>query len=278
VSISFQCGSCGKGFRVKDELGGRKAKCSCGASVSIPRATASAVAAKAAAPAARPAPRVAAAVPAAGRSSAADDELFDEEMASATKSCPSCKSVVKLDTVLCVKCGYNFRERKKVETEVAAVAAPAPGMRCSNCNSTNARSVNDGEWEAYRDRKETAVTVGRPLICKDCGNMWEPPASFASYIKGYGRGVVLFVAGVIVTMVTLYVVWIVFAGRMLNEDGDMRFSPFRAARLLKSSYPALGVVFFGLSLAGAGIWGMMRTLIVQMGWKSVLYDPDDQKW
>jgi hypothetical protein len=273
VSISFQCGSCGKGFRVKDELGGRKAKCSCGASVSIPKAV-SAQAAKAAAP--RPKAKVAAVAAAATGPAPVDEELFDEELASATKACPSCHAVVPLSTVLCVKCGYNFRERKKVESEVAAAAAPAPGMRCSKCGSTNARSVNDGEWEAYRDRKETAVTVGRPLICKDCGNMWEPPASFASFIKGYGRGAVLFVAGVIVTMVTLYVVWIVFSGSLYGED--VKFSARRAARLLRSSYPALGVVAFGLSLAGAGIWGMMRTLIVQMGWKSVLYDPDEQKW
>lgn len=276
MSISFQCGMCGKAFRVKDELGGRKAKCGCGASLSIPKGAAASK--RVAASGARPTVKVAAAVPVATRSSAEDEDLFDQELASATKACPSCKSVVKLDTVLCVKCGYNFRERKKVETEVAAVGSPAAGMRCSNCSSTNARVVNDGEWEAYRERKETAVTVGRPMICKDCGHTWEPPAAWGSYIKGYGRGAVLFVAGVIVTIVTLYIVWIVFAGRMLDEESSLRFSPLRAARLLKSSYPALGVVFFGLSLAGAGIWGMMRTLIVQMGWKGVLYDPDDQKW
>jgi hypothetical protein len=50
------------------------------------------------------------------------------------------------------------------------------------------------------------------------------------------------------------------------------------AALLKGNYPVLGIVLFGFSLMGAGIWGVMRTLIVQMGWKGVLYDPDENKW
>ena len=107
--------------------------------------------------------------------------FLDDELASAAKTCPSCKTKVKFDTVLCVKCGYNFRERKKVESHVPAAAQLAPGMKCTKCGSQDTRKVNDNELEAYKDRKETAVAIGRPLICNKCGHMFEPPASLGNY-------------------------------------------------------------------------------------------------
>src|SRR3954470_23201899 len=37
MSIAFACTGCGKSFKVKDELAGRKAKCSCGETVTVPQ-------------------------------------------------------------------------------------------------------------------------------------------------------------------------------------------------------------------------------------------------
>jgi hypothetical protein len=36
MSIAFACTGCGKSFKVKDELAGRKAKCTCGQVVTVP--------------------------------------------------------------------------------------------------------------------------------------------------------------------------------------------------------------------------------------------------
>ncbi|MCI0334585.1 MAG: hypothetical protein L0228_15315 [Planctomycetes bacterium] len=184
-----------------------------------------------------PAPVARAAKPASPPASVAED-LFDEELADATKTCPSCKTKVKHDVVLCVQCGYNFRERKKQATEVAASPAPASGLRCSRCGSHDARKVNDNEFEAFKDRKETAVAIGRPLICNACGHMWEPLATLKNYFASYFRGAALFLAGAAVVGITCFVAWMVFAGSMMDADGEtsVRFSPRRMATLLRANY------------------------------------------
>jgi hypothetical protein len=277
VSITFKCNLCGKGYRVKDELAGKKAKCSCGTSIAIPKPQPAASAAQSSVPVAKPVAPVAHPVKAVSKPTAIDEDLFDAEMADATKICPSCKAKVKHDVVLCIQCGYNFRERKKIEaavTAAAAPAAPAKGMRCSQCGSRDARRVNDSELEAYRERKETAVTVGRPLICNECGHMWEGAASFGNYIASYLKSVVLFIVGVAIVGVTCAVAYALFADRFTGDDASLR--GMRGA--IRANYVTIAIVIFGLSVAGAGLWGILRTLIVQMGWKGILYDPDEQKW
>jgi hypothetical protein len=276
VSITIQCASCGKAYRVKDELAGRKAKCACGASIAIPKPGA----AKAAVPAkpASSSKRSVAAAPAAPAK--ATESFLDEELADATKTCPSCKAKVKFDAVLCVGCGYNFRERRKEVGHVTESEAKPSGSKCKKCGSPNTRKVSDNEFEAYTDRKETKVTIGRPLICNSCGHMWEPPASLANYVTSYARSVAFFVAGTAIVVAVCFAMWSVTAAAIPGEDeaGVVHVSGGRMARALRMNYFALGVVVFGLSLAGAGLWGILRTLIVQMGWKGILYDPDEQKW
>jgi hypothetical protein len=279
VSISFKCASCGKAYKVGDEFAGKKVKCACGAAFVVPKALASPKASAAAkAAAAKPAvPKAAPAKPAAPSKSAAPvtASFLDDELASAEKTCPSCKTKVKFDTVLCIKCGYNFRERKKVESHVATAAPASAGMKCTKCGSQDTRKVNDNELEAYKDRKETAVAIGRPLICNKCGHMFEPPASLGNYLSSYLRGTAIFVAGAVVVAVACFIAWKSVGGALMDEDGA---SSRRLVRAVRANYFTMGVLFAGLSLAGAGLWGMLRTLIVQMGWKGVLYDPDENKW
>ena len=124
----------------------------------------------------------------------------------------------------------------------------------------------------------TAVAIGRPLICNDCGHMWEPPASLTNYFASYGKSAAIFLAGVLVTIITCAVVWSIFT--RVDSDGEvaLRFSMRRMIAILRGNYPVIAIVLFGFSLIGAGIWGVLRTMIVQMGWKAVLYDPDENKW
>jgi hypothetical protein len=181
--------------------------------------------------------------------------------------------------VLCIKCGYNFRERKKVESAVTSSTA-SEGPKCDKCGSSDTRKTSDGELEMFRDRKETAVTIGRPMICNKCGHMFEPPGSFFNYLSSYGRGIVLFAAGAVVVAGVCFVAWNIAAATMHVDDegGSVGMSPRHMARTIRTSYPMLGVLAAGLSLAFAGVWGMLRTLIVQMGFKGVLYDPDENNW
>ncbi len=288
MAITIQCASCGKAYRVKDELAGRKAKCACGASIAIPKlgaakstaSTKSKASAKPMAPA-KPATSSKRSVPAGPAVPAkATASFLDEELADATKTCPSCKAKVKFDAVLCVSCGYNFRERRQEAGHVSTEGPAAGGVKCKKCGSEKTRKVNNSELEAYTDRKETKVTIGRPLICGSCGHMWEPPASIGNYLASYARSVVFFVAGIAIVAAVCFAMWEVTAAAVPGEDeaGVVHVSGGRISRALRMNYFALSIVVFGLSLAGAGAWGILRTLIVQMGWKGVLYDPDENKW
>jgi len=103
---TFSCDSCGKQYPWKPELAGKKAKCKCGAVLSIP-----AQPQMARAPVA-----VAAAAPV-------------EE--SAAYRCPACQADLNPGTAVCINCGYDLRTGQYVSTQVdtgedEGEAAPAP--------------------------------------------------------------------------------------------------------------------------------------------------------
>jgi len=106
---TFSCDSCGKQYPWKPELAGKKAKCKCGALISIP----------AQAQAARAAARTPVAVPAA--------EAVDESQG---YRCPACKGDLTPGQAICVGCGYDLRTGQYVSTQVGgddeAEAAPTP--------------------------------------------------------------------------------------------------------------------------------------------------------
>jgi hypothetical protein len=101
---TFSCDSCGKQYPWKPELAGKKAKCKCGALISIP----------AQAPARTPV-AVAAAAP------------VDESQG---YRCPACKGDLTPGQAICVGCGYDLRTGQYVNTQVGgddeAKAAPTP--------------------------------------------------------------------------------------------------------------------------------------------------------
>jgi len=115
----FACSGCGKQYRWKPELASKKAKCKCGTVMDVPAEAPGGIdddlydlAPDESAPK-RVQPVASAAAPAGG----GRDEQY---------RCPSCKQGITPGSVICVHCGFNLREGKKV----AATAAPrvvAPG-------------------------------------------------------------------------------------------------------------------------------------------------------
>ena len=113
MAIKVQC-ACGKAFAAKDELAGKSVKCpGCQKPLKIPGGTAPAKAPakpKAEAPAKpeKPAPV----------STASD--LFDEAgMRAAEKGtipCPGCAEPLAQDAVICIKCGFNLKLGRKMQT------------------------------------------------------------------------------------------------------------------------------------------------------------------
>lgn len=111
----FTCMACGKEYRWKPELAGRKAKCGCGAALVVPAerpggaappvaaARAAAVTRPAESPASASIPVASTAVPVAAPAGAA---------------CPSCAASLAPNAVLCVNCGYNLKTGKMLSVVV----------------------------------------------------------------------------------------------------------------------------------------------------------------
>ncbi len=137
MKIAIQCGQCGKQYKVKPELAGKKVKCqACGEKILVPAGSdtpseapakkaspekAKAPAAKAApaakpAPAKKPAAAQAAAAPALLDTGPLQHSILDEAMSTAARLpeagevyCPGCKAIVSAANVLCVNCGFDLQ-------------------------------------------------------------------------------------------------------------------------------------------------------------------------
>ena len=117
----FNCGACGKEYRWKPELAGKKAKCKCGGVIAVPAAApaqpAAASAKPATKPAARPAPKPAAEqdVDFDGLYALAQEETkatsrpqAADESASGYR-CPSCSAGIPPGTAVCPNCRLDMR-------------------------------------------------------------------------------------------------------------------------------------------------------------------------
>jgi predicted Zn finger-like uncharacterized protein len=138
MPIEFACPECHRGYRVKDELAGKTAKCGkCGHRMRIPQKAHAPAASAVAPPAKAPvtAGSVKSPVKPAGQSSMSD--WLDEELEVAQpavqaapkvaeRTCPACGAALGGSAVLCVACGYDTRTRSKLQTQhVDPAASPA---------------------------------------------------------------------------------------------------------------------------------------------------------
>lgn len=131
MPIKVQC-ACGKAFAAKDEIAGKTVKCpGCQKPVKIPGSQAPAAQPKPAAAkqgAAKPAaaPKAAAKAAAASKS---EGDLYDElglqAVAVGTQPCPGCSEPMPIQAIICIKCGYNTRIGRRMETvKVQGEAGP----------------------------------------------------------------------------------------------------------------------------------------------------------
>jgi len=124
----IECAQCGKVYRWKPELAGKKVKCACGNKISVPRQDEPANESGTYelnfdddepndSPPPRPAPEK--------KPEAKPDTPAKPKSKSKSKSdnggkgrCPSCGNAVKAGAVICMNCGYNLQTGQKVETAV----------------------------------------------------------------------------------------------------------------------------------------------------------------
>jgi hypothetical protein len=175
MAIKVQC-ACGKAFAAKDELAGKTVKCpSCQQPLKIPAGS------SAAAPAAKPAPAKPAtakpaapqpaakaaakpagqakpaAAPAAGQSA---HDLFDEiglqAAAEGTQPCPGCTEPMPIAAVVCIKCGYNTRLGRRMETVKIGGASGGPEGHGAVAQDLMDRAAQVIEDDAAEEVKKTS--------------------------------------------------------------------------------------------------------------------------
>lgn len=154
MPIKVVC-QCGAAFAAKDELAGRTVacpKCKQPLKIGTPQA----------APVAQAAP--------AAPVHHANADLFDDvglrARATNMARCPSCDSDLPPNAVLCVKCGYNFKLGKKMQTmNMAADGAPVAGGHGGHGGDVTAmimaRAAQNAEDDKSEEKKKT--NEGMPL-------------------------------------------------------------------------------------------------------------------
>ncbi len=162
MPIKVTC-QCGKSFAAKDELAGKAVKCpNCQQPLRIPGGSPAAVKAPAK-PAAQPA-LAAAAAPAklAAAGQRGGDDLFAEvglkQQALNTRPCPGCTAPLAPDAVICVKCGYNTKLGRRMET-IKVGSSGGPEGHGAVAQALLDKAAEAIEEQKDEDRKKTAEGV-----------------------------------------------------------------------------------------------------------------------
>src|SRR5690606_16262231 len=116
----FECESCGKRYTWKPQLAGKKAKCKCGATLTVPQAIDNDD-------------------PGDGMYDLVHDEKAAAGGGAATtgQRCPECSADLEAGAVLCISCGYNLKLGRKMGTAIGGtetvppIATPAASVRSS---------------------------------------------------------------------------------------------------------------------------------------------------
>jgi hypothetical protein len=160
MPIKVQC-ACGAAFAAKDELAGRTVKCpKCQQPLAIPAAGAPAMPAAAPrAPAAGGAGRpLGSPLPSQGPPPGGGD-LFAEAglhtFQAGTQPCPGCSAPLPDSAVLCVKCGYNRKLGRRMETIKQVGGTLLPGGHSVTADELLQRAARTIEEDKEEERKKT---------------------------------------------------------------------------------------------------------------------------
>jgi ribosomal protein L40E len=159
MPIKVQC-ACGAAFAAKDELAGRTVKCpKCQQPLTIPAGgamPAAAARAPAAAGAGRP---MGAPLPSQGPPPGGGD-LFAEAglhtFQAGVQPCPGCAAPLPDSAVLCVKCGYNRKLGRRMETIKQVGGAPLPGGHTVTADELLNRAARAIEEDKEEEKKKTS--------------------------------------------------------------------------------------------------------------------------
>jgi hypothetical protein len=169
MPIKVQC-ACGAAFAAKEELAGRTVKCpKCQQPLKIPTAgpvvASTPAAPHASAPLGQPSHAAQAARPltaplpsqaaAAGHVHSHFDDVGLTAQQVGTVPCPGCTAPMPAAAVVCIKCGYNKKLGRRMETVKATSAAPLPGGHTVTAEELLHKAARTLEEEKEEERKKT---------------------------------------------------------------------------------------------------------------------------
>ncbi|MCP4022388.1 MAG: hypothetical protein GY729_11140 [Desulfobacteraceae bacterium] len=133
--MQFRCPKCDKLHKVKDELGGKKAKCKCGHSLTIPM----------------------------------------PPKKSESLLCPKCRSPIKKGDISCLSCGIVFEKYNKIKNDQAGVAhspKSRPVQETSKTFTPDTHPTEDLEPEDFDDYPwPTNILIAKPWLAGALGGI-----------------------------------------------------------------------------------------------------------
>ena len=164
MPIKVTC-TCGSSFAAKDELAGRTVKCpKCSSPLTIPAAGPTIPApARAAAPQPQPvgaaAPRPAGLTPPAAplpSSGSVFDEVGLKQTVAGARMCPGCASPMPPNAIICIKCGYNAKIGRRMETVKTGSGPDGPTGHEATAQDLLNKAALAIEEEKIEEKKKTS--------------------------------------------------------------------------------------------------------------------------
>lgn len=165
------CSHCGRVYKWKPEIAGRKVVCKCGQKMRIPAEPSDQVqsSGSSSSPAQEPSTYELAASE--SHPSSGGGGGSGRSRGSRQEKCPTCNQALKPGAVICINCGYNLQEGKRLKTQVggeadavsgpgAAVgtAAVSPALAAASTGSALAEG-----WEQEEENANRMVDLWLPL-------------------------------------------------------------------------------------------------------------------
>jgi len=259
---TIRCPACDKAYRWKPELGGKKVQCKCGQKFRIPAQASGHAEALGPPPGADPHEPV-------GYEIKEEDLPEDEKPQAASPGqavagdgrCPSCGSKIKPEAVICLNCGFNLQEGRKVQTQVLDPAAgPSPGPAPADPPSLaavnpvagaaaadlGARAQRDAEMAEDAQRQHRFNELILPLILLGAGALLVVLGNSAYALLPYNEYELNGIARGLYNLVMA-------GARFIIQIPIMLVGIFLVARLFGSSYGSLGTAILKLMAIALGM-------------------------
>ncbi|HEX7009267.1 MAG TPA: hypothetical protein VF184_04755, partial [Phycisphaeraceae bacterium] len=161
------CSHCGRVYKWKPEIAGRKVVCKCGQKMRIPAEPSDQAqsAGSSSSPAQEPSTYELAVSESHPSSGGGGGGGSGRSKGSRQEKCPACNQALKPGAVICINCGYNLQEGKRLKTQVGgeadAVSGPGAAVGTAAVSpalaAASTGSALSGGWEEQEEGSDSRM-------------------------------------------------------------------------------------------------------------------------